>query len=168
MPFQTIPQAAPCPCGSGATFEGCCQPLLLGADAPSPEALMRSRYAALVVGDMNHVERTLTAQAHAEFNRSAVQAMAGSVEWLGLDIRRTEDGGLTDELGDVEFIARFKEGRQDKAHHELAHFSREDSKWLYADGTMNPKGKPVQVDKVGRNDPCPCGSGKKHKKCCGA
>lgn len=23
------------------------------------------------------------------------------------------------------------------------------------------------VPKVGRNDPCPCGSGKKHKKCCG-
>ena len=23
------------------------------------------------------------------------------------------------------------------------------------------------VAKVGRNDPCPCGSGKKHKKCCG-
>ena len=28
--------------------------------------------------------------------------------------------------------------------------------------------KPVVAkDKVGRNDPCPCGSGKKHKKCCG-
>lgn len=24
------------------------------------------------------------------------------------------------------------------------------------------------MDKVGRNDPCPCGSGKKYKKCCGA
>lgn len=24
------------------------------------------------------------------------------------------------------------------------------------------------VEKVGRNDPCPCGSGKKYKKCCGA
>jgi preprotein translocase subunit SecA len=23
------------------------------------------------------------------------------------------------------------------------------------------------VEKVGRNDPCPCGSGKKYKKCCG-
>ena len=23
------------------------------------------------------------------------------------------------------------------------------------------------MEKVGRNDPCPCGSGKKHKKCCG-
>ncbi len=27
--------------------------------------------------------------------------------------------------------------------------------------------KPVKVVKVGRNDPCPCGSGKKYKKCCG-
>jgi uncharacterized protein YecA (UPF0149 family) len=27
---------------------------------------------------------------------------------------------------------------------------------------------PVTVDKVGRNDPCPCGSGKKFKKCHGA
>lgn len=24
-----------------------------------------------------------------------------------------------------------------------------------------------RVIKVGRNDPCPCGSGKKYKKCCG-
>lgn len=29
--------------------------------------------------------------------------------------------------------------------------------------------KPVKTqEKVGRNDPCPCGSGKKYKKCCGA
>ena len=27
--------------------------------------------------------------------------------------------------------------------------------------------KPVTSTKVGRNDPCPCGSGKKYKKCCG-
>ncbi|MDY6825928.1 MAG: preprotein translocase subunit SecA [Bacillota bacterium] len=29
------------------------------------------------------------------------------------------------------------------------------------------KPEPVKVKKVGRNDPCPCGSGKKYKKCCG-
>lgn len=29
------------------------------------------------------------------------------------------------------------------------------------------KGDPVQVDKIGRNEPCACGSGKKYKKCCG-
>ncbi|MEW5921951.1 MAG: preprotein translocase subunit SecA [Bacillota bacterium] len=31
-----------------------------------------------------------------------------------------------------------------------------------------PKGTPVTVNKIGRNEPCPCGSGKKYKKCCGA
>ena len=30
-----------------------------------------------------------------------------------------------------------------------------------------PARKPAVSTKVGRNDPCPCGSGKKHKKCCG-
>ena len=29
------------------------------------------------------------------------------------------------------------------------------------------KKKPKKVKKVGRNDPCPCGSGKKYKQCCG-
>ena len=37
-------------------------------------------------------------------------------------------------------------------------------------GEDDVKGKTVTRDakKVGRNDPCPCGSGKKYKKCCGA
>ncbi len=29
------------------------------------------------------------------------------------------------------------------------------------------KAEPVSVEKIGRNQPCPCGSGKKYKKCCG-
>jgi SWIM/SEC-C metal-binding protein len=32
---------------------------------------------------------------------------------------------------------------------------------------MNPLKPTIAEEKVGRNDPCPCGSGKKHKKCCG-
>jgi preprotein translocase subunit SecA len=31
-----------------------------------------------------------------------------------------------------------------------------------------PKAQVIKGAKVGRNDPCPCGSGKKYKKCCGA
>ena len=34
------------------------------------------------------------------------------------------------------------------------------------DGTT-PKKQPRKVTKIGRNDPCPCGSGKKYKNCCG-
>ena len=36
-----------------------------------------------------------------------------------------------------------------------------------AGGAWRPT-EPVRVTKIGRNDPCPCGSGKKYKKCCGA
>ncbi len=37
-----------------------------------------------------------------------------------------------------------------------------------ASGEDTPKRKPVKAEKkIGRNDPCPCGSGKKYKNCCG-
>jgi len=35
------------------------------------------------------------------------------------------------------------------------------------DGKESVKSTPKRVTKVGRNDPCPCGSGKKYKQCCG-
>ncbi len=38
----------------------------------------------------------------------------------------------------------------------------------FADGKKSVARKPATANKVGRNDPCPCGSGKKYKKCCGA
>lgn len=40
----------------------------------------------------------------------------------------------------------------------------------YSDSSPKQVNKPIvnKVQKVGRNDPCPCGSGKKFKKCCGA
>ena len=36
-----------------------------------------------------------------------------------------------------------------------------------SDGTVTPATIKRQGKKVGRNDPCPCGSGKKYKNCCG-
>lgn len=34
------------------------------------------------------------------------------------------------------------------------------------DALKTPKPEPVRKAAAGRNDPCPCGSGKKYKKCC--
>ncbi len=52
---------------------------------------------------------------------------------------------------------------------ELAQKREQEMVLLSGDGESEPKRSTVkrQVDKVGRNDPCPCGSGKKYKKCCG-
>ncbi|OFX14285.1 MAG: hypothetical protein A2516_07940 [Alphaproteobacteria bacterium RIFOXYD12_FULL_60_8] len=157
-----------CPCGSGRTFETCCGPLLAGGAAASPEALMRSRYTAFVKGQLQYIEDTHASDVREDFNRSAAESTASSVEWVGLDILRTKDGGKDDETGEVEFTARFKQNGQVSVHHERSTFRRENGRWFYVDGQMNPKSPPVRVEKVGRNDPCPCGSGKKFKKCCGA
>ena len=43
--------------------------------------------------------------------------------------------------------------------------SEEERKALYKKQKLS--GTVVKAKKIGRNDPCPCGSGKKYKKCCG-
>ncbi len=45
---------------------------------------------------------------------------------------------------------------------------QESQPMYYGGGEESPKRQPVKAKKkVGRNEPCPCGSGKKYKKCCG-
>jgi SEC-C motif-containing protein len=68
----------------------------------------------------------------------------------------------------VTFAARFAMGGQDQIHREISRFRKDDGRWLYVDGDANPPVAPRHVEKIGRNDPCPCGAGKKYKKCGGA
>ncbi|MBC8158077.1 MAG: SEC-C domain-containing protein [Rhodospirillales bacterium] len=157
-----------CPCGSGSAFEQCCGPFLEGAPAPTPEALMRSRFTAFVRGDLDHIENTHASDVKDGFNRSAAESTANSVEWVSLEILNTAEGGTNDDAGTVEFAARFRQNGELMVHHERSNFRREEGRWAYVDGKMNPKGEPRRVEKVGRNEPCPCGSGKKYKKCCAA
>jgi SEC-C motif-containing protein len=128
---------------------------------------MRSRYTAFVLGEFDYIENTLATEVRDSFNRSAAESTAHSVEWVGLEIRDTSDGGEEDDGGMVEFAANFKDDGKLLVHHERSNFRREEGRWVYVDGKMNPKGNPRRVEKVGRNEPCPCGSGKKYKKCCG-
>ncbi|HEV7371204.1 YchJ family protein [Arenibaculum sp.] len=156
-----------CPCGSGRPLEACCGPYLSGdAVPPTPEALMRSRYTAFAVGNLDHLERTLLPGTRDDFDRESVAKWAAGSEWTGLEIRSTEGGGPDDDQGMVEFVAHFRTEGKDLVHHETSRFQRSDGRWWYADGTMGPP--PRRAAKVGRNDPCPCGSGRKYKKCCGA
>jgi SEC-C motif-containing protein len=135
-----------CPCGTGRDLAACCGPLLAGAPAPTAEALMRSRYTAYVVGNLDHIEATNAPDSPGSFDRAGAQMMVDDVAWSGLE---------DDTLG------------QDLVHHEASNFVRVGGRWAYFDGEMSPKKAPRRVLQVGRNDPCPCGSGKKFKKCCG-
>ena len=55
-----------------------------------------------------------------------------------------------------------------RVYTDLSFFTCEEGRWVFSGCEMNPKAPTVRLQKVGRNEPCPCGSGKKHKKCCGA
>jgi len=163
-----------CPCGSAEAYERCCGPLLSRErPAATAEALMRSRYTAYVRNDVAYLEKTLMPRKRTTFNARKTLAWNADVTWTGLRILATSDGGTGDEEGVVEFIASFmKEG---EAHdiHEISRFRRKAGSWFYVDGrpggadSAQAAGAVTPKPKVGRNEPCPCGSGKKYKHCCG-
>lgn len=155
-----------CPCGSGKDLAICCGPILAGAPAATPEALMRSRYTAFTQANLDHLENTLAPEAREDYDRGETETWVKEAIWQGLDVR-SSSVAADDAQGSVEFVARYKFRGKPFAHHELASFRRHDGNWVYVDGMMNPKPAQRQVAKVGRNDPCPCDSGKKFKQCCG-
>ncbi len=158
-----------CPCGSGKAYADCCEPLISGEQtAQSAEALMRSRYSAYVNRDIDYVYDTLHPKKRHGFNRKESEQWARRSEWVSLEILRTEDGMPQDRSGVVEFIARYRQKDKPVQHHEVAEFVKEDDRWYFWDGTTPKIEQSVRKGpKLGRNDPCVCGSGKKYKKCCG-
>jgi SEC-C motif-containing protein len=162
-----IADSDPCPCRSQKSFGACCGPYLAGQATPATaEALMRARYAAFATGTIEFLEESLLPGTRDDFDRDGAREWSSSSEWTGLEIRRTEAGGEDDSEGRVEFLASFRQNGEERVHHETGRFLKQDGRWYYADGVAGQGTR--HVDKVGRNDPCPCGSGKKYKKCCGA
>ena len=158
-----------CHCGSSESFESCCGPYLKGERWPSTaEALMRARYTAYATGDIDFVIRSHHPKTAESVDRQATETWSKSAEWLGLEILATEFGGANDEAGFVDFLARYKMRGVTVPHRERAQFEKHEGKWYFVDG-KEIKSPPLRHEgpRTGRNDPCPCGSGKKYKKCCG-
>ena len=79
-----------------------------------------------------------------------------------------QQGGEGDTEGFVDFKAYYTLGGEDITHHEVASFRKEDGVWYFVDGVeVKPRPFKRESKKIGPNEPCPCGSGKKHKKCHG-
>jgi SEC-C motif-containing protein len=89
-----------CPCGLGDDYDACCGRLHAGAPAPTAEALMRSRYSAFAVGDHGYLLRTWHPSARPE-----TLALDPDVQWTRLAVLETQDGGLFDSAGTVQFRA---------------------------------------------------------------
>ncbi|MEM9191542.1 MAG: YchJ family protein, partial [Myxococcota bacterium] len=160
----------PCPCGSGMALAKCCQPYIDGDAIPkTAEALMRSRYTAYAIGDTSYVIATHDPETRGDLDEDAVRQWSEEAVWLGLEILGTEKGGERDDVGVVEFVCAYEERGKARRHRERSDFRRRDGRWYFRDGEVEGQEPEVRAaPKVGRNDPCPCGSGKKYKKCHGA
>ena len=130
---------------------------------------MRARYTSYVVGEIMFLRDSTIRASQDEFDEASARNWSAAAKWHGLEIISTEKGGENDDTGVVEFRASYTAGNEFCNHHERSTFIREDGDWKFEDGHL-VKEQPIvrEEPKVGRNDPCPCGSGKKYKKCCGS
>ncbi len=130
---RTDAAAQPCPCGSGTPYAACCGrwhagPLHL--QAPTAEALMRSRYSAYVKGLGAYLQDTW----HKRTQPTETPTFEPGVRWLGLEVKRHSRTGTNTAL--VEFVARSKRGGRAHRLHETSHFVCEDGRWYYVDGEL--------------------------------
>lgn len=158
-----------CPCGSNTAYQSCCGPIINGKQSASTaEALMRSRYTAYVTGEIDHLKASLDSPGREQFDSDSAKQWSDDADWKGLEIVSVERGRPEDDDGIVEFVARYEINDQLLEHHERANFKKSGSRWEYVDGRVigrDPYRR--ETPKIGRNDPCSCGSGRKYKKCCG-
>ncbi len=144
-----------CICHSKKLFKDCCEPFLSGKETPrTPVQLMRSRFAAYVNEDVDYLLRTWD-----HTTRPQTMDMSQSPQWAGLQIIKTSS---SDQQGIVEFKATYLDHNEIQVLHETSRFSRKNGQWYYVDGDLHV----TQPGKTGRNSPCPCGSGRKFKRCC--
>nr|WP_153447312.1 YchJ family metal-binding protein [Vibrio sp. S11_S32] len=165
-----------CPCCSNIPYSQCCQPIHNDVTlAKQPEQLMRARYSAHVLKLVDFVVDTYHSSCQAPAQRAAIAESIES-QWCRLEV--VAASSVNNDQGYVEFKAYFMEGENEFCLHERSRFIKENGLWTYIDGFMPQSPQLTQSDdprlnqsiqslKVGRNDPCICGSGKKFKKCCG-
>lgn len=129
-----------CPCGSGEKYKKCCLPYHESIEwPPTPEALMRSRYSAYVVGHARHLYRTthpenpaVNGHSEATYVQETV-AYCQEVEFAKLTI---QGNWAPDEEGVamVEFTAEYIVDGGAGAFTERSNFVQVEGRWLYHSG----------------------------------
>jgi SEC-C motif-containing protein len=127
--------AEACPCGGG-DYAGCCGRFHRGLALPgNAEQLMRSRYSAYVLGNVDWLRQTW----HASTCPSD-PAPDPQIRWLGLSVKGHVQQDESHAM--VEFVARYKIGGRAWRLHERSRFVKaprsagEAPRWLYLDGDM--------------------------------
>jgi SEC-C motif-containing protein len=142
----------------------CCGPILSGQRAAgTAEELMRARFTAHAINDAAFLHRTYLPTSRLPFVPAAEPP---PTQWTRLVVH-SHVSGRTPDVATVDFSAYGIEQGVEHVLHEKAEFVRRDGSWIYTRALREgPAPFRQGAPKPGRNDPCPCGSGKKYKQCC--
>ena len=146
-----------CPCHSQNFYENCCEPYHKNVQAPTCEALMRSRYSAFALQQIDYILETTALRQQAFLDRAAIADWSKANQWLKLEVVQHQPK-LDKSHALVEFKAYYHDGKQQHVHHEISHFVLHQQHWYFLDPTLD-----LQIT---MKQPCICGSGKKFKQCC--
>jgi len=147
----------PCPCHSGKTYQLCCA--VIHEDqrrAEYPEQLMRARYCAYVL----HIKDFLLNSWAFESRPDQFQ-FDPAAKWISLEIIDAGPVLAKTMKATVTFTAQYIGSKKLWTLHEQSQFIKRSQRWFYLDGTASFSQK-----NIGGNAGCPCGSGKKFKRCC--
>ncbi len=136
------------------------------SEIKTAEELMRARYHAYETCDMEFIKESHDPDNTEGIDWAECEKWARESQWLGFEIISTTKGGEDDKDGIVEFKATYIENGKTIVHHERSYFVKKNGVWFYQKWLPITSTR-INENRVGRNDPCPCGSGKKYKKCCG-
>ena len=117
---------------------------------------MRSRYTAFITGDRDYILNSWHPDTRPELSDDEPNT------WVGLEIVESSIDG---DDGQVEFKAKLIHNDYLEILHEVSEFVRVEGRWFYYSGEfLNENARPK---KIGRKEPCPCGSGLPYKFCHG-
>lgn len=150
-----------CFCRNQKSYNECCYPFISGNLKPeTPEQLMKSRYSAFCIKNIEYLISTHHHSKQTPNERDVLAQTINQTQWLGLKVLKIEKGSIEQRIGYVEFVAFYKNNNIEQLH-ENSKFIYENGQWYYLDGVL------LEPVKISRNEPCWCGSMKKYKKCHG-
>ena len=154
-----------CPCSSKQNYQDCCAPFIeRKQSAPTAVALMRSRFTAYALSEVDYLIKTWAPPSEETADPAELKRWTDEATFLELEIIATEKGKESDDSGIVEFVAHYKQNGKTHQLHERSLFRKINGYWVYTAGDV--KQTPGTKSKISRNAPCPCGSGEKYKRCC--
>ena len=115
-----------CPCNPSKLYIDCCKKAHQNIrSVTTPEVLMRSRYSAFVMANIDYLQKSHHSSTRpSNFEKKEILTWTKSIEWVKLDVLQSSENT-------VEFKAFFYEDSSLNVIHENSLFVKENDHWVY-------------------------------------